>query len=468
MRSEGFLHLVENIFGYLDNKTVVECRKVSKLWHESLEWISLVKFLLEFGDKLAKYHRSVLKDPEEKVLAIISGWKKGVQNNEKTASIEDLRELKNSLGKSLKFQGKFGKNAVNVKSVKLLKVSLEKIIYPDGRFWRRSHEEAIQLSDVKLLKFLYSTSYNENYRDWKGGTAFHWACSLGTGKTARWILALSTEDEPIDLNARNGDGMTALHLACSNYKVFPWMLRFAKYNDTIDMNARDNKGMTPFHLALGRIQMTKLFLDFSKENGRIDLNARDNEGSTAFHIACKAGKAAKAILDFTKENDGIDLNATDLQGMTAFHVACKRPYKHHVKLILDYSKENDTIDLNARDNNGMTGLHMACEKGRVKSVNLMLDFSRENNGIDLNVRDENGRTAFWRACALGRKRIINLLLNNWKELDIDIRSKNNQGDTALDVLNIDENEGLKEVKTILEEEYSKMDSSEPPSKKAKK
>ena len=78
MGSEGLWHLVENIFGYLDNKTVVECRKVSKLWHESLEWISLVKFLLEFGDKLAKYHRSVLKDPEEKVLAIISGWKKEV------------------------------------------------------------------------------------------------------------------------------------------------------------------------------------------------------------------------------------------------------------------------------------------------------------------------------------------------------------------------------------------------------
>ena len=101
MRSEGLWHLVENIFGYLDCKTVVKCRKVSKLWHESLEWISLVKFLLEFGDKLAKYHRSVLKDPEEKVLAIISGWKKGVQKYERTASIEDLRDLKNLFGKPL-------------------------------------------------------------------------------------------------------------------------------------------------------------------------------------------------------------------------------------------------------------------------------------------------------------------------------------------------------------------------------
>ena len=153
MRSEGLWHLVEQIFGDLDHQTVEECRKVSTLWHDSLEWISLVKFLFEFGDKLAEYHISVEDDLDveghilnfvhpdylnldgypdfpkyspqhilkcdvypddypddlildcdyldEEVLAVISAWKKGVQEYERTASIEDLRELKDSLEHSL-------------------------------------------------------------------------------------------------------------------------------------------------------------------------------------------------------------------------------------------------------------------------------------------------------------------------------------------------------------------------------
>ena len=63
MRSEGLWHLCETIFGYLDHETVMECRKVSKLWNESLEWISLVKYFYEFSDKIAEYHRFVEKDP---------------------------------------------------------------------------------------------------------------------------------------------------------------------------------------------------------------------------------------------------------------------------------------------------------------------------------------------------------------------------------------------------------------------
>ena len=97
----------------------------------------------------------------------------------------------------------------------------------------------------------------------------------------------------------------------------------------------------------------------------------------------------------------------------------------------------------------------------MKNVKLILDFARENNGIDLNARDEDGKTACWRACYSGKIRIIKLLLDNWKELDIDIKSKNNEGQTALDILNINGNEGFKEVKTMLEEEYSKIDDSEP-------
>ena len=39
MRNEGFWHLCEDIFGYLDHETLVQCRMVSKFWNESREVI---------------------------------------------------------------------------------------------------------------------------------------------------------------------------------------------------------------------------------------------------------------------------------------------------------------------------------------------------------------------------------------------------------------------------------------------
>ena len=51
LSNEGFLHLVEHIFGYLDHETIEICRIVSNHWDGLLERLSLVKYLLEFGDK---------------------------------------------------------------------------------------------------------------------------------------------------------------------------------------------------------------------------------------------------------------------------------------------------------------------------------------------------------------------------------------------------------------------------------
>ena len=199
MQSEGLWHLVEQIFGHLDYQTVLECRKVSKLWHESLEWISLVKFLSEFGDKLAEYHRFVEEYPEEKVLTIISGWKKGVQEYERTASIEDLRELKDSLEQSY------------------------------GIFWGHPIKNAVCIN-AKLLKFLFGTSYRVE--------AFHLACESGNEEAAKWILDNSKGNSGFDLNARNYCGRTAFELACEkdNAEIAKLILDFAKENDGIDLN----------------------------------------------------------------------------------------------------------------------------------------------------------------------------------------------------------------------------------------
>ena len=510
MENEGLWHLLEHIFGYLDHETVVICRKVSHLWDELLEPLErrfLVDILKELGVKIAEgYHRSHKGETEEQVFTVKSGWNQAVQKYNKEASIEDLNELQSILGL---------------------------IIPKDDKWWPRPLKTAITLGDLKLLEFLFSTSYDVNDRDGNGRTAFHWACEFGSVETAQWILTFSTDDNPIDLNNRDGDGMTALHWACYNFEIAKWMLQLSKRNDAIDLNARSHRGTTPFHQACrwGKTETAKLLLEVTKENGGIDLNARDDQGRTAFHLACQNYNGAETvnlILNFSKESNAIDLNVRDEDGLTGFHLACENDgeeFNHFLKFILDFSNQNEIIDLNARDNSGMTGLHLvcsyeipvfdmndddeedahyhaeirafisACYLRKIESVKMILDFAQEKDAIDLNARDDTGRTPFHMtcrqgtteiaklfldsskangkidlnakddsgrtgfqvACESGKTETVKLLIVNWKEFGIDIKTKNIEGKTPLDILLGHENDELNEVITMLEEEYAKID-----------
>ena len=64
--------------------------------------------------------------------------------------------------------------------------------------------------------------------------------------------------------------------------------------------------------------------------------------------------------------------------------------------------------------------------------------------------------------------IVKLILENWKEVGIDIKTQNIEGKTALDILRLEYQNEQNDIVTMLEEEYSNMDSSEPAFKRHKK
>ena len=420
MENEAMWHLCEHIFRYLDYKTVVKCRMVSKLWYELLKRLSIVKYINEFGYKVADFHRSVMHDTEENILIIISGWNKAVQKYDWQATIEDLQEIKVALGKLLPRGNRSGD------------------IHP------HPVKNAIRIGSVKLLEFLFCHAYDVDERGFNGERAFIWACCEGSPKIARWILDLSKEDKIDQLNYRDKDGMTAFHWASYNFEIVKWILEIAEENDAINLDARDERGMTPFHAICedGDMKTLNLILEFSQRSDAIDLNARtviDGEfnyaGKTAFHFACTntRGGTAKLILDFSKETNAIDLNARDNGGMAPFHEACKYTGSPKIaKWILDYSLENDTIDLNVRDDRGQTALHWALRGVTMDTLKLLLDFSREHDSIDLNVRDNLGSTPFHTACSLLKTEAVKLMLDFSQENDkIDLNASDDGGQTAL-------------------------------------
>ena len=370
MSNQGLWHVCDQIFGYLDHGTLEICRKVSIFWNESLEpmeRISLFKILDKFSDIISEYHGSRTQNTEDNVLKMISGWSRAVRKYGANASIEDLREVKNFIFKTL-----LGENSDRYSQM------------------------------LRGAKHPFEFVFYQACREFDH---FHRTCKHGRTETIKLILNFSQENlDAINLNTEfvfrsrfSGFRGTAYHMACRNgqKEIVKLIHDFSRENNAIDLNAR---GVTGFHQAClkGQTETVKLILDFSQENNSIDLNARDRQGMTGFHRACWNGQTetVKMILQFSKENNSINLNATDNAGKTGFHLACDYGPTETVKLILDFSKENDAIDLNATDFEAMTGFHWACRNGRTEIVNLILDFSQENKSIDLNARDRQGKTGF--------------------------------------------------------------------------
>ena len=418
MGNEGLWHLLEHIFGYLDHDTIVICRKVSYFWDESLEPLErsfLINILRNFVVKITAYHRSVKKDSEEGVLNVISGWNEAVQNYRQNATIEELRELKESV---------------------------KKLLPPNGKCLAHPVQSSVRIGDVKILEFLFCASYDVNEKFNRGGTAFLWACTYGNVKIAKWIFNFTKENNLKScLNDTDNAGMTAFHWACYHHETAKWILGLEEI-DEIDLNARDERGRTPLLVACegGATETAKMFLDFSKTHGGIDLNVKDNERRTAFHMACKNQNAdiPKVILDFSKESEAIDLNARANRGLTAFQLVCQGNGKpQFAKWILDFAKETNAIDLNARDSNGMTALHLACRvdfgKHTTENVRLILDYSKKYGGIDINAKDACGYTPFHWACNQPRNGSIecaNLFLCfSIEKVNISLNATDNHGQT---------------------------------------
>ena len=251
MRSQGLCHIREQIFGYLNYETLENCRKVSKLWKESLERIALVKFIEEFGDIYNIYN--------EKVSTIIPGWKKAAKIYGVQASIDYLEEVKDSLEKLATLNGKCCKYPVH---------------------------EAARNNAVKLIEFILRTSYDMNTKNNDGSTALHLACMYGRTETAQLIIKCS-KDFGIDLNVKDDvDGWTAWHEACRNGKTETAQLIIQYSKDfAIDLNAKDNDGDTAFNWACinGQTETLQMILKNWKEFG-IDIKAQDNTWQTALDL----------------------------------------------------------------------------------------------------------------------------------------------------------------------------------------
>ena len=140
-------------------------------------------------------------------------------------------------------------------------------------------------------------------------------------------LRVIDEDENTDVNAKDGNGMTALQYAVM--KEYPQLIAKLLSYENIEVNSTDGGGMTALHHAV--MQGNRQAVQALVAHEGIDINIKDGNGLTALHHAVleRFGVGVKALL----AHKDIDVEVKDGQGRTPLALANELNYKELADLI---------------------------------------------------------------------------------------------------------------------------------------
>ena len=218
-----------------------------------------------------------------------------------------------------------------------------------------------------------------------------WAVTMGQIEAAELLL-----QHGADINGRNRDRNTALHLA-----VFLGRAEIAKLliKNGADVNAKNNDGATPIDLLGVPWEMTQFLskpLGIKLEQEQVEAGKAEiakilrvsnpSEGENTFSVEEIWDAASNGNLNMVKRAiaNGIDVNMKDPKsGGTMLAAAALMGHMEIVALLLEHG-----ADVNARSKDGGTALHAAAFLGRVETVKLLLD-----KGADTTLRHKMGSTA---------------------------------------------------------------------------
>ncbi|XP_023316956.1 ankyrin-1-like [Trichogramma pretiosum] len=276
-----------------------------------------------------------------------------------------------------------------------------------------------------------------NTQNMLGNTALHLLLCYGHTEAAELLLRLGA-----DVNVANVEGQTSLHLICKIGYGEDFIALFFSFcdetNQTVEVNARDRDGNTPLHLALrfglsSVKKVTKLLLDrganpsaanndgstplhyicenyrhndllemfLTKTQGKeplVEIDARDNRGETPLHLALRCNNMAEARKLLTL---GADSTVVDSELATPLHLVCKSDYDRcdMAKLLFDMNRQISQI--NARDKEGNLPLHCALEKDNIELFEWLL-----RKGADPGLANFMGVTALHHICNKKREKFI--------------------------------------------------------------
>ena len=271
---------------------------------------------------------------------------------------------------------------------------------------------AAELGDRNVVKdLLGAANVDVNAKDSDGLTALHWAATEGHVAIVKDLLDAAN----VDVNAKDDRGRTALNRAARNGHVA--IVKDLLGAANVDVNAKDKRGRTALRRAAhnGHVAIVKDLLGAANIE---DVNAKDSDGLTALSWAARNGHVA--IVKNLLGAANVDVNATNSDGSTALHWAAENGHVAIVKDLLGAAN----VDVNAKDSNNWTALRRASRKGHVAIVKDVLVAAN----INVNAKDIDHLSGLHLAAANGHVAVVKDLLNVAEE---DVNAKDSDGLTSL-------------------------------------
>ena len=256
-------------------------------------------------------------------------------------------------------------------------------------------------SDTAIIAKIIDKNANVNARNRDGDTPLHIAVRTNQKETGEYIIA-----EGADIFSSNSSGESPLYLSLTQSSgVVQWLFN----SQTI--TAHDGLENTMLHyVALWKMDK---HIPFIIEKG-ISTEVKNATGETPLFWAVKYdGDSTVRTLLSEKAN----LQARDILGNSALHAAVCWNAKNAVNTLLDSG-----INVNVHNLNGTTPLHDSVRLGINDIAGILI-----NRGANLEVRDSGGNTPFMEAVKAGYASSADLLAKRGAFT----MTRNTNGDTPL-------------------------------------
>ena len=220
--------------------------------------------------------------------------------------------------------------------------------------------------DKKLILEVIGDRKCVNIQDGNGNTALHLACTRGDTKAAIYLIV----NLQCDVNIVNKSSCLALH--CALRSRMPFEVLKVLCNKCSDKLTQDNLGMTPLHLACTDTHYLgdnkRELLELISDKAGIDF--QDHEGNTPLHMACM--KRHEDIVTFLISELHCNVDTLNNMDCLALHYAVR---SREAINIVKYISSRCTL-FHKKDRNGMTPLHYAVNEGGLDIVKYLLNEGR--------------------------------------------------------------------------------------------
>ena len=323
--------------------------------------------------------------------------------------------------------------------------------------YSKKRQTALQYSyELKKYKivdfFINNDKIDLNYKDSNKETILHLATKSNDINTIKKLISIG-----IDLNDKQRDDCTALHLAC--YKKCDKIVNLILESDDIKIDELDKSGNSPLHIACSfncheianklikkganvnkmtkyyyrtplimaifakDLEMVKLLVE-NGANINLVIKTTNHYTGDICPIFAAIDRNCESIVSYLASK-GVNLDVNK-RSNNLLHKVSKKSFKYSINNEKEQKELNGIIkcllkykiNINERTNDNKTALHYSCIEGNVCTVELLI-----SNGAEIDSVDDNNYTPLRYSIKGGNNEVTKLLIKKGAKININDLNK---------------------------------------------